>query len=149
VKLAHIIKLSVFVNEGDSEELILKKIKELFPADWEKEKVAVERKIASGMQENKIVILKLKLEKEKHTNLFIETLVSKLSEQQKELLLKQAESRLDEDLNFFIRLDKDKLVNENKYFITDSGNCFHIKMSIAAFPAKREKAVEVLRKIFK
>lgn len=149
MKLAHTIKLSVFVNEGEDEQLVLERVKAFLPVDFEQEKINVERQGAEGLHNNKIIILNLDLDKEKHTTLFIEALASKLVHQQKELLLRQAESRLDNDLNFFLRLDKDKLLNKNEYFITESGSCFHIKMHIATFPAKREKAMEVLRKIFK
>jgi len=149
LKLAHTIKLSVFVNEGESEELVLEKLKSFLPLDFEHEKLKIERRVSLGLRENKIITLEFILEKEKHTNLFIETLLDKLSQQQKELLLKQAGSRLDNDLNFFMRLDKPRLLEENKYFITDSGSCFHITMRIACFPSKREKALEVIQKIFK
>lgn len=145
MKLAHTIKLSVFVNEGESEPLVLGRIKELLPVDFELEKIHIEKRTVEGLHGNKIIILELNIDKEKHTTLFIETLVGKLSQQQKELLLRQAESRLDEDLNFFMRLDKDKLLEKNEYFITQSGNCFHLKMHIASFPAKRQNAMEVLR----
>jgi len=149
LKLAHTIKLSVFVNEGEDEQLVLERVKAFLPVDFEQERINVERQGAEGLHDNKIIILGLNLEKEKHTTLFIETLASKLVHQQKELLLRQAESRLDDDLNFFLRLDKDRLLNKNECFITESGSCFHIKMHIATFPAKRERAMEVLRKIFK
>jgi len=72
-----------------------------------------------------------------------------LVNEQRELILRQAETRLDREFNFFIRFDKEKLVNENKYWITDSGNCFHIKMNIACFPRKREQALKIIQNIFK
>jgi RNA binding exosome subunit len=81
--------------------------------------------------------------------LFLESLLGRLSEGQKKTILQQKESRLDEDLNFFIRFDKEKLLGERKLSLTDKGNCFHLRMRIAAFPAKREKALETIEKIFK
>jgi RNA binding exosome subunit len=84
------------------------------------------------------------LQKEKHTNAFLNSLKQRLSDDQKQLLLRQSESRLDSELSFFIRLDKDRLLNENRFWITDSGNCFHIRMSIAAYPSNREAALKVI-----
>ena len=62
-------------------------------------------------------------------------------------ILKQIESRLDEELNFFLRLDKEKWVNEKEMKLTDSGKCFHIKISVAAFPKNMDIAIENFEKI--
>jgi hypothetical protein len=35
----------------------------------------------------------------------------------------------------------------NEYWITDSGNCFHFKFAIAAFPHKREVAISRIHEI--
>ncbi|MEM4336831.1 MAG: RNA-binding domain-containing protein [Candidatus Woesearchaeota archaeon] len=146
MKLAHTIKLSVFVNEGEEEAQILERMKSFLPLDFDIEKITIQRQKATGLKENKIIILTLNLEKEKHTNVFIETLINNLNQKQREILLREAQSRLDNELNFYIRIDKKKLMEENKFYITDSGNCFHIKIHIAAFPKKREKALEVIRR---
>ena len=51
-------------------------------------------------------------------------------------------------MHFFIRLDKEKLLKED-YEVTDSGECFHIKLHIAAFPSKRAIALEAIEKLLK
>ena len=140
--------VSVFVREGEDFEKIKSVLASLIPLNLEKEKIPVQRKTASSFEEKKIVILKIELEKARHTNVFIKELLNKLTKEQKELLLNQVESRLDNHLHFFIRLDKDKLLNK-KCEITDSGNCFHIKLHIAAFPSKREVGLEVIEKLLK
>jgi len=43
-------------------------------------------------------------------------------------------------------LNKDKFLVD-KYELTDAGNCLHIKIAIAAYPNKREVAVEILKQI--
>jgi hypothetical protein len=40
-------------------------------------------------------------------------------------------------------------MEKNEFFITDSGNCFHLTLSIAVFPAKRESALALIDEIFK
>ena len=77
-------------------------------------------------------------------NKFLENLLNNLSKGQKEQILREDESRLDENLDFFIRLDKDSWINDKKLELTDSGKCFHLKISIAAFPKKREVALKVV-----
>ncbi|MBW2999631.1 hypothetical protein KY339_03065 [Candidatus Woesearchaeota archaeon] len=148
MRLIHNARLNVFCKEEDNEEIITEKLKELIPVDFEKEKLEIERRVAQGFEKKKIITLEIFFEKERHTKIFLENLNEKLSKEQKELLINQAESRLDEDLDFFIRLDKQKLLN-NEYWVTDSGDCFHIKMAIAAFPKKRDIALSIIREIFK
>ena len=147
MKLAHQIKISVFIHEEEDREKIFNKLISLVQFDLKKEKIKLNEDTAMGFNNKKIKTYEIVLEKNKHINGFLEKLKESLGKEQKELLLKQAESRLDEDLHFFIRLDKEKLLND-EFSITDSGNCFHIRISPAAFPAKRELAMEVLNQIF-
>ena len=148
MKLAHQIKISIFIKEEEDREKTFNRLLSLVPFDLKKEKIKLNEDTAMGFNNKKIKTYEIVLEKNRHINAFLEKLKEALSQEQKELLLKQAESRLDEDLHFFIRLDKEKLLN-NEFWITDSGNCFHIRISIAAFPAKRELALEVVKEIFK
>ncbi|MBW2973211.1 hypothetical protein KY346_02350 [Candidatus Woesearchaeota archaeon] len=140
--------VSVFIKEDEDPEEIKSALLSFIPFDIEKEKIQVQQKSAAGFEDKKIRILKIELEKPRHTNAFLKHLLEKLTKEQKEMLLSQAESRLDNHLHFFIRFDKDKLLNK-EYEITDSGNCFHIKLHIAAFPSKREIALEAIEKLLK
>jgi RNA-binding protein len=147
MKYFHSIKLTVFSKPEDDEEKIRKALLNIIPFDLEKEKVDCKAQIASGFTERKIKIFEIRLSKQRHTDAFFESLMSKLNDEQKKLLLRQKDTRLDDNLNFFIRLDKEKLMG-NEYFITDFGNCFHIMISIAAFPAKKEAALKIIDDIF-
>jgi RNA binding exosome subunit len=146
--LSHHISINVFCKPESDLEIITKKLLFLIPFDTKKEKIELKKTNATGFNEKKIIILEIYLEKEKHINKFLENLNKKLSKEQKELLIKQAESRLDDELNFFLRFDKEALVNENKLLLTDKGDCYHITIKIAAFPHKRESALKVIDKIF-
>ncbi len=148
MKLAHNIEMRVFCKENDDEALIIKKIKELFPFDFKKEKIEFKSKTSYGFEDNKIKVMTVFIKKQRHTTVVLKNLMKNLSKSQKELLLRQLESRLDEKLHFYIRLDKDKLLN-GKYFITDSGNCFHFKICIAAYPHKRESAFKIVERMLK
>ncbi len=144
MKLAHFAELRVFSYEREDEKKIAEKLKELVPDD----RVKLNQSSAEGFNERKIKIFEIRLEKDSQINKFLLNLTEKLSREQKELLAGQAESRLDSEFNFFLRLDKEKLL-ENKYWVTDSGNCFHVKIVIACFPRTREKALDVVRNLFK
>lgn len=149
MKLAHSIRVSVFVKQGEDIELIRTKLLSLIPFDAGKEKIGIKETKASGFNQKDIKIFEIVLSKDRHINEFLKDLSDKLSAGQKEILLRQISSRLDSQLRFFIRLDKDQLLKNNDVLITDSGNCFHITISIAAFPARVENAVKSIREIFK
>ena len=148
MKYVHLIKLTVFSKEEDDENIVVKKLLSLIPFSIEEEKIKLEKRTAEGFGDKPIKIFGVTLTKDSHTSEFLKNLREKLAGEQKELILRQAESRLDEDLNFFLRFDKEKLINEDKLWITDSGNCFHIKISIAAFPKRRENGLGIVKMIF-
>jgi RNA binding exosome subunit len=147
MKLCNIIKVTVFAKPEDDCEQIGKAFQSLFPFDFADEKVDLKKIKTQGFNEREIIIYEIDLDKDRHINAFLKELNSKLSQEQKDLLIRQ-DNRLDEHLNFFIRLDKPKLLT-GEYWITDSGDCFHIKMNVASFPRNREQAKNVLREIFK
>jgi RNA binding exosome subunit len=145
----HTACLRVFAKEDEDFDKIRKRFLEFFPFDLDEEKIGLKEQTAIGFKEKKIKILEAILSRKRHLKKFLEHMLNRLTKEHKELLIRQKESRLDEDLEFFIRFDKDKMIESGEYFITDSGNCFHLKLSIAAFPAKREKALAIIDKIFK
>ena len=150
MNLTHQIKVKVFSYEknNEDEKLILNRFLQLFPFNLEDEKIELKKTEAAGFNENKITIFDVALKKEKHTKQFLENLTKNLDQEQKNLILSQLESRLDDDLDFFLRFDKDEYLKNNKLILTDSGKCFHIEISVAAFPKKREIGLEIVRKIF-
>lgn len=149
MKLCHNIKASVFCNEEEDENDVLNHFLQLFPFNIEKEKIKLKKTKAKGFNEKIITIFEIALKKDKHINSFLEFLNEKLNNSQKELILKQLNSRLDNDLNLFLRFDKNKLLKEDRLWLTGKGNCFHFKIAIAVFPKKKEKAISIIQKIFK
>jgi RNA-binding protein len=148
MKLAHIIKVKVFSNESDDEKIILERLLELFPFDIKQEKISLKRSTAIGFEEKKIIIFEIVISKERHTRKFIERLEKNLGDNQKKIILDQVRSRLDENLDFYLRFDKHEYTKNHKLVITESGDCFHMRISIAAFPKKREIAIKLINTIF-
>ncbi|MFC1769041.1 RNA-binding domain-containing protein [Nanoarchaeota archaeon] len=146
-KLVNTLQITVFVKSGEDLSIVMSKLKEIVPFDFKKEKIKIEETNATGVDENPIKIIRILLLKGRLIKPFIELMKNNLSSDQKKLILKQINSRLDENMDFFIRLDKDKLLN-GEYFLTDGGNCFHFKMNIACFPKKRINAEIAIREIF-
>jgi hypothetical protein len=149
MRFIHNAKITVFLKGEelqDSEkyhEIFLK----LIPIDFEKEKLQIDIGEVEGLEGNDITIMSIQISKENHTNIFIKHIKTLLGKDQCETILKQKESRLDEELFFYVRLDKKSSIN-NEWKLTDSGDCVHIKMSVAAFPKKKEAALEIIKKMF-
>ena len=82
MKLAYQIKAKVFSYEKNNEDdkAVLNKFLELFPFGLKDEKIELKKSNAAGFGEKNIAIFEVALEKEKHTNQFIENLVKNLDE---------------------------------------------------------------------
>ena len=143
--LAHRVELSVFVREEDfaRKEDFLLALRSLVPFQLEEEKVAVESQTAQGFNEKRILIARIVLQKARHVRAFLEHLSKRLSPAQKALLREQAASRLDAENSFFMRFDREALL-EKRLHLTDSGACYHVKIGIAVFPATSEAALAAI-----
>tara|TARA_Y100000034_G_C6873559_1_gene399155 strand:+ start:1140 stop:1571 length:432 start_codon:yes stop_codon:yes gene_type:complete len=134
--LAHKIIVSVFVKHDEDCDFILDKLKTFTGVK------KVLKTEATGLEDNLIMILECLIDKKKDIETFFKTL-SSLPRKQKDILTQQLDSRLDIHNNFFIRLDKDKFL-EDVFEVTDSGNCIHIKIVVAAFPKTKENAKKIV-----
>ncbi|MBI4140973.1 hypothetical protein HY485_04005 [Candidatus Woesearchaeota archaeon] len=148
MKYTHNIIISEFVKQQENSEEIKHALKKLVPFDLEKEKLQLKEDTATGLNEQHIKILTITLTKERHTNKFLEFIIERLSEQQKKLIISQKDSRTDEYNHFFIRIDQEKWNKEQQILLVDHGNCIHIKISLAAFPAKKDVALKIVEEIF-
>jgi RNA binding exosome subunit len=146
MKFAHHIGIRVFCKEGDNEQEIINAIHDLVDYDFEKEKIELKMQNAELFENKTMKILTVFLERQSHTTKFLKDLVSHFNTEQKELLKKQLSSRLDEKLHFFIRLDKPKLL-EGEYWIIDEGDCFHIDITVAAYPHTRDTAKKIIEEM--
>jgi len=150
MKQAHFIKLRVFSLQKDKEDdaLILDKFKSFVPLDFEKERISIITTSTQGFNEKNIKIFEIDLRKDAHINAFLNHLISVIDKDTKELIVQQLESRLDDHLDFYLRFDKKEWFENSRLQLTDAGNCIHIKITVAAFPKKRENAVALVRKWF-
>jgi RNA binding exosome subunit len=147
MKLCHNIIVRVFCHSHEDEKRIEATLRSLFSFDLEKEKIPLHRiKATAADGFTPIFILQIHLEKDKHIAKFLEQLNKNLTPENKNMLIRQ-DNRIDDDCNFYMRLDKPKLL-EGIYWLTDEGNCFHFRFCVAAFPKKREVAKVVVRRMF-
>src|SRR5574341_2050310 len=123
----HRVTITALGKPEEDVEAVKQGIIALVPFNMEEAKVSLQVQNAEGFEERTIRIFTIILMKEKHTNDFLQFLLDNLTEEQKNLLISQAESRLDTEFDFFIRIDKEEWIKERKIWLTDSGNCFHMK----------------------
>ena len=133
--MIHNIKFRAFVYENESVDEISQAILNILP------EAEIEAEEAEGLLEEKIIILSGVVSKKRFTKTFFNTLL-KWTDLDK--LNSDLERKMDDKGNWFLRFDKDDALDE-KWTILDSGDSIHLKVKIAAFPAKKEIAVEKVR----
>jgi len=144
MKLAHNVRVTVFEHsDSENQENITKTLEKLFP--FEIEKFFIKSKV-QGFNEKEIITYEVYVDNNRLVNDFLKSLMKNLSKDDIKLLSEQKQSRLDSGMNFFIRLDKNKLL-KNIYEITDSGDCFHVRLSLAPYPKKEEIALKIIDEI--
>lgn len=147
MKWAHRIEISVFVKQEEDVIVVENVLRSMIPFSLDVENIVLKHQEVVGFFNKKIHILSVVLQKTKHTSAFLQHLMEKLSPDIHTCIIKQVESRLDERFSLYLRFDK-TLLEKGLYSLTDGGDCFHVKIDLAVFPKKREKAIEIVRQLF-
>ncbi len=141
------IAIRVFIKPEDDEKIIRGCFKKLLPFEEEEESNKyIKSEIVEGFNNRKIIILRAELVKKKHIRKFIEKLFDSLGEEDLIIIKNQIHTRVDDFCHFFIRLEKD-LLQKGIYTITDSGNCFHIDITLPIYPCKKERAIKFIEEV--
>ncbi len=77
---------------------------------------------------------------------FLEKIVA-LKSSSKKRILRELEHRMDDRGNLFLRFDKQRAYMGDLK-IVEHGDALHLKLKIAAYPARKEEALKVARQIF-
>lgn len=148
MKLVHHILVTIFEKKIENLDTIYDTLYHLLPVDFDREKIDLSHETTDGLTGDKIHIIKLKTTKNKHNNILLSNIFNNLTMEDRRLLVNQMESRLNNEGYFFLRLDKDDLMKK-KFSLTDSGNCFHFKIKLAAYPATQEQFMNTLDRLLK
>lgn len=140
-KLIHSVQVNVFETDRDAIQPIKNLYHQMVPIDPEKEHIEIDHEQLQGFHQKTIHSLTLKTTKNKHNRLLLDTIFSLLPKKSIKQIIDQIESRINHEGILFIRLDKPSLLNDT-YQLIDHGNCFHIKIKLAAFPANKENYLE-------
>lgn len=134
--MIHNIRYRLFVYEDENEEELIEGLKNILPT------AKIEREVAEGMMEDEIIILSGKIDKKKETKEFLKNLLD-MDKDSLEKLADDLNRKTDKNGNLFLRFSKTSACDE-KWEICDTGDSIHLKVKIAAYPAKQEVAINLL-----
>lgn len=97
------------------------------------------------MLEDEIIIISGKIDRKKETKEFLNNLL-KMDNDSLSKLSADLESKTDKNGNLFLRFSKTSACEE-KWEICDTGDSIHLKIKIAAFPAKKNVAISILNEV--
>jgi RNA-binding protein len=138
--MIHNISYRVFVYGTENEEKVREAIKTLFPNSHP------QTETIEGYFKNPVLILHDKLSKKRETKEFIKILQN-LDSSTKKRVLNELNNKMDDKGNLFLRFDKQRAYRGDLKII-EHGDAVHVKIKIAAYPAKKDKAMELAKEIF-
>lgn len=138
--MIHNISYRVFVYGTENEEKVKEAVQTLFPNSHP------QTDTTEGYFKNPVLILHDKITKTKEIKEFVKIL-EQIDSASKNQLRSELENKMDERGNLFLRFDKQRAYLGDLKIITH-GDAIHIKINIAAYPAKKENAVKVAKDIF-
>ncbi|WP_295722007.1 RNA-binding protein [uncultured Methanobrevibacter sp.] len=138
--MIHNIKYRLFVYENEDEEKLIEGLNFIFPDE------IPEREEAEGIfgEADEIIIYSGIVSKKRHTKEFLNNLFENLTRDDIDKLYDELDKKTDDQCNLFLRLSKEAILDE-KWQIVDGGDSIHLKIKIAAFPAKKEIALENMK----
>lgn len=135
--------MSTFAHATEDEQRVLSVLRTLLP-----EGAKVRRLKLEGHHGNPIINLEAKVGQRKLLRELWQRVSTKLRAGELEKLSKIVSERVDGDCFFYLRFDK-QLAHAGKLVLTDSGDAIHLKLKVAAYPARREVAVKLLEKFMR
>ncbi len=138
--MIHNISYRVFVYGTENEDRVREALKFLFPLS------NPHKEIIEGYFKNPVLILHQKIVKKREIKDFI-IILNKLDSSTKKRILNELFRKMDDKGNLFLRFGKQQAFL-GKLKLVEHGDSIHVKMKIAAYPARRERAEEVVKEIF-
>lgn len=92
---------------------------------------------SEGYHGNKILIMTCTISRKADIRAFFR----RLSKDDLTMLLDSVDQRMDDDGQFFFRLDKQKAFQE-ELVISSGDDCVHVRAKVESYPKRREKALE-------
>lgn len=138
--MIHNISYRTFVYGTENEEKVRKAVKTLFPNS------SPQKEYTEGYYKNPVLILHDKIEKKKDVKDFIQTLKD-TPPSYIDKILNDLDRKMDDKGNLFLRFDKQRAYLD-ELEIVEHGDSIHVKIKIAAYPARKEPAMKLARKLW-
>lgn len=144
----HNVKARVFALPG-GEGICERALRECLgnPEELEVQKTKLKGYELEGYEgfDHPIVVLRARLTKAEEIRNFFQNLREKLKEEDWELIEEEMEERIDEACNFYLRLSKKAAYSDQLELHEEDP--VHLRLKIAAYPAKKENAIEVMKEV--
>jgi len=138
--MIHNISYRAFVYGTENKEKVLNSIKTLFPNS------SPQCEATEGYYKNSVLILYNKIDKKREIKDFVEKL-STMNDPARKRIINRLEDKMDDYGNLYLRFDKQRAyLGDLK--VVEHGDSIHLKIKIAAYPAKKKVAIEIARKLF-
>ena len=138
--MIHNLSYRAFVYGTENEEKVREALSTLLPT------AQPLKEITEGYHKNQVIILQEKITKKRDIKDFLEQLHS-LKPSAKKRILRELEGKMDDRGNLFLRFDKQRAyLGDLK--VVEHGDAIHLKLKIAAYPARKDEALKVARQIF-
>jgi RNA binding exosome subunit len=138
--MIHNIRYRVFIYDNEDRDDVLQALLNILP------EAEPEIEEAEGLLGENMLILSGTISKKRHTKEFLNNLLS-IDKNQLKKLYDDLDRKMDEKGNLFLRFSKEKALDE-QWEILDGGDSIHLKVKIAAYPAKKEVAIKKISEIF-
>jgi hypothetical protein len=134
--MIHNISYRVFINVTEDEDKVLYALKTIFPNAKPK------KEIIEGYYGNLVISLSEKFDKKQFINEFISSFLD-MDKNELNQIKNNLEIKTDYNGNLFLRFDKQKAYDE-KWKVVTHGDSIHVKLKVAAYPAKQSTSVDVM-----
>ncbi len=138
--MIHNISYRVFVYGTENEGKVREAVKTLFPNS------SPQLDTTEGYFKNPVLILHDKITKSRDIKEFIKILKN-LDLQTRRRILNELDNKMDDKGNLFLRFDKQRAYLGNLKII-EHGDAIHVKIKLAAYPAKKKNAMKIAADIF-
>lgn len=130
----HYVDLRAFCYATEDEDRVEAALRHYLPEDY-----PVERETNEGHHGDEIVVLSARVDNADD----VRTVMDRVLEAgEGERIIEEIEDRVDEDCSFHLRLDKQAAYDGESAL----GDGLHLRAKVEAYPAKRQNAVEAVRR---
>ncbi|MGL4669660.1 MAG: RNA-binding domain-containing protein [Methanobacteriaceae archaeon] len=136
--MIHNITYRTFIHGTENEDKVLEALLNVLPL------AKAEKSYIEGHFNNQITILKGKISKKRDVKESISNINSLANKSE---ILADLDRKMDKNGNLFLRFSKQSALNEELKII-DGSDAIHLKIKIAAYPAKKHVAMNLAKEIF-